>query len=611
LLLYFLHVNQFLNARLLWGTELLTHLNIQGLAVIESLAIDFTGGFNVITGETGAGKSILIKALGLLTGAKSSVETVRSGCKQATVAAQFDLHRRSRALTAIQELGIPVDIEEDQALVLIRRQINATGKSQAWINDVPVTMASLREMGQALIDIFGQHENQRLLDASQHGFYLDQFLVDKNTRTAYEELYHQCLGAFREVYQTVASFQSRLRERDYLSFRLDEIEKFAPEKSDYDDALALCQKATHYHKWREALTVAQTYVEQGASGDALSHPLWEIARVLGALKVEDPQIQAIAAQAKLLADQVDDLSYQVVQSAQADTLDEGELEKAQGRLAGYQGLFRKLSVSDVDSLLAEYQKLKDELASLTGTESALKEKLTALAASAKKLNSLAAKLKSQRQKAAAVVKAKVETELQQLFMPGARLSVDLLDVSKTLAGLDLSAFGAECQRLFAEVAEVLSSLSEAGSEKALFLLAANPGEPAFPLHKIASGGEISRIMLALKRALAAGADSCLLVFDEIDSGISGKVADVVGRKMKDLAKTFQVLCISHLAQVAAYADSHFQVRKLGKKERTESQIVLLSKQESAEEIARLVSGPEVTRQSLANARALIERAQSL
>jgi len=174
--------------------------------------------------------------------------------------------------------------------------------------------------------------------------------------------------------------------------------------------------------------------------------------------------------------------------------------------------------------------------------------------------------------------------------------------------LTLHGFSAKVNELWATVAEILCTLGEGGSEKAQFNLAANPGEPAYPLHKIASGGEVSRIMLGIKRALAAGAETCVLVFDEIDTGISGKVADVVGQKIKELGERFQVICISHLAQVAVYADAHYLVRKMQQKGRTESEIVRLSAEETASEVARLLSGPEVTDHSLANAQALITRA---
>jgi DNA repair protein RecN (Recombination protein N) len=221
----------------------------------------------------------------------------------------------------------------------------------------------------------------------------------------------------------------------------------------------------------------------------------------------------------------------------------------------------------------------------------------------------ASKLSKSRRKAKELVKARIETELRELAMAGATIDIEFQPTTKPIPAADVGLFGAEAIDLWTTIAEVLSGISETGAERAQFLLSSNQGEALLPLHKIASGGEVSRIMLALKRALAAGADTCILVFDEIDTGISGRVADVVGRKMQELSESFQVICISHLAQVAAYADSHFFVHKYGKDQRTESTISRLKAKESEEEIARLLSGDEVTASSLANARALIKKAR--
>jgi DNA repair protein RecN (Recombination protein N) len=222
---------------------------------------------------------------------------------------------------------------------------------------------------------------------------------------------------------------------------------------------------------------------------------------------------------------------------------------------------------------------------------------------------LASKLTQARLKAKSLVKKRIESELHDLAMPGARIDVEFETIERSIASADLSLFGSEADILWTRLVTALSSLSEYGAEKAQLLLAANPGEPLLPLQKSASGGEISRIMLALKRALAAGADTCILVFDEIDTGISGRVAAVVGRKMQELSRSFQVICISHLPQVAAFADSHFLVHKVSKENRTESTISKLSQRASEEELARLLSGDEVTQSSLANARALVKKAR--
>jgi DNA repair protein RecN (Recombination protein N) len=588
---------------------MLTHLSIQGLAVIESLSVDFADGFNVITGETGAGKSILIKALSLLLGGKTGAETVRKGFPQAIISAQFHVSKDHHIAKVLTERGIPFEISDGEISVLLRRQISAKGRSLAWVNDVSTTLSSIQEIGAVLIDIYAQHENHRLLDQSQHIHYLDQFLKDKTLPATVENAYRTCQEQFRDIKNFVEAVRSRQRDLDYLQFRCSELDKFDASEEDYQSIYQLCQHSSEYHGLKESLTTAQSILEQGVDGEALSKPLWEVARLLNGIKNHEA-FNRLGAMAGEIANQVDELSYQLVKNQSADDVDEEKLEEAQSRLAEYQDLFRKLSVADITELVAEATRLRGELDIVHNATHDLKLKLVKLVNDAKELKTHAELLSKDRRKAIKSVKQKIEQELRELEMPGATLDIELTPIEKSYPAIELVGFGEECVGLFSEFMEIFVGVGESGSEKACFLLAANAGEPAFALQKIASGGEVSRIMLGLKRALAVGADSCLLVFDEIDSGISGKVADVVGRKLKDLAKSFQVLCISHLAQVAAYADSHFQVKKQPKGERTESQIIQLNKKQSEEEIARLLSGPEVTKQSLANARALVERARS-
>ena len=290
-------------------------------------------------------------------------------------------------------------------------------------------------------------------------------------------------------------------------------------------------------------------------------------------------------------------------------INDDDIEMAQARLAGYQELFRKSAVTDIDCLISEHERLEAELTFLESASVDVSRRLSELEISSNQLAITANELSVARRSAKGAVKRRIEAELHALAMPGAKIDVDLSAVHKPLVSTEFSTFGPEAEAVWARISEVLSGLGEHGAEKAQLLLAANPGEPLLPLQKIASGGEISRIMLALKKALAAGADTCILVFDEIDTGISGRIAAVVGRKMQELSNEFQVICISHLAQVAAHADAHFLVHKLSRDKRTESTISRLSPRSSEEELARLLSGEELTPSSLANARALVKKAK--
>jgi DNA repair protein RecN (Recombination protein N) len=589
---------------------MISSLRIQGLAIIDSLSIDFSPGFNVITGETGAGKSILIRGLGFLLGAKAGAESVRQGYEQATVTGEFNVPAEHAAVEMCQSLGIPIEKETTVSLI-IRRQLTAKGRSQSWVNDVPVTTQPLRDLGSTLVDVFGQHENQRLMDAREHIAYIDQFLPEPNLKKILEDLDKACLEAVREVRKFLQAFESRDRSHDYLSFRREELRTFGPSADDYQKISTLCRQAESQVGMRDTLANATRCLE-GEGGEPASKGLWEAARYLAQAgrAGEVPSVTALKERLEALAKELDDLSFEVGKLAGGFDIDEGELEAAQSRLFNYQDLFRKHGARDIEGLLVEESRLQTELEFLESAAENLERTLDILAAKARALRDAGEKLSREREKAARLIKRRVEAELSELAMPGSRLEVQFTPYQRPLPELPAGILSETAVGHWKEAVEILRAVDDGGAERGQFLLASNPGEPSLPLSRIASGGEMSRIMLALKKALAADAETCVLVFDEIDTGISGRVADVVGRKMRELSGAFQVICISHLPQVAVYADTHFLVRKEERGKRTESSIVRMSKEESAREIARLLSGAEVSKPGLANAKNLIARAQA-
>lgn len=590
---------------------MLTRLDIQGLAIIDSLSIEFSRGFNVITGETGAGKSILIKALSLLLGSKASSDTVRRGKDSATVTGFFEVPRGHKSTLILRDFGIPCeDPGEEFDGLLIRRTITNKGRSSAWVNDVPVTAAVLRELASCLMDVFGQHDNLKILDPSQHIHYVDLFLKDPDIIEEYRDSLESTNAIRAKIESLLKSVLSRRRDADYLAFRCTELKTFAPDELDYNHIRTLCQRGAHFMQLISGLEKAQSAIDQGAGGEPLSRLVWDASRLLGKLESLNDEVKPLAEEAALLASRLDDLSFNIGKAMSGVDIDERDLEAAETRLAGYQEMFRKLSVGDIQGLIAESERLQTELDLLETAGHQVVELLRDLKNHASKTSSLAGRLSEARQKAKELVKKRLASELNELAMPEATIDVELIPVSKSSTDLGLESFGPEAVALWAEISQELAGAGENGAERAQFLMSTNKGEGMLPLQKIASGGEISRVMLALKKALAAGADSCILVFDEIDSGISGRVANVVGRKMEELASDFQVICISHLAQVAAYAETHFLVHKFGRGDRTESTISVLSRKESEAEVARLLSGEEVTDTSLANARALIRKART-
>lgn len=591
---------------------MLTHLSIRDLAIIPNLSIDMTRGFNVITGETGAGKSILLMALQLLQGCKASPEMIRSGADESVVIGQFVVPARHGALDKLRALGLADDDQVDALDVLVRRQISTRGRSQAWINDTPVTLATLRDVCEMLLDMSGQHDNRELLSAASHVRFVDRFVTDAALPDAFRRKFNALAARARELEDFVRDLASRQRDRDYLAFRHEELNKFNPSQGDWASTHALCQKAKFAATYSAALGKATSLIDEGASGQSLARALRDVSRALSGLPKGlngDNDFSPIAEEADLLAERVDDLSYRLGRLSSGYEADDADLESSERRIAGYQDLFRKMGVADVDALVAEWERLGRDLSALDNAANELRMRLLGLQAEARELTSMGAKLTRARQAASKTVKQLVEDELKYLGMQDARLEVQSLPVDRAIPAINFSAVGSGLQDLWVPVAEALSSHADSGAERLVFQLAANPGEPAQALNKVASGGELSRILLALKCALANELDAPTLVFDEIDTGVSGRIADRVGNKLKALSNKTQVIVVSHLAQVAAYADSHLVVAKHSVKGRTEVRIARLTRDESAAELARLLSGIEVTDPSLANARNLMERAR--
>ncbi len=585
---------------------MITHLNIKGLAIIENLEIDFSSGFNVITGETGAGKSILILALHFLTGSKVSSDVVRGGAETASVAGEFLVRSNHPSVGALRELGIEVELEGTDAIILIRRQLSSKGRSQAWINDVAVSSLSLKEIGMGLIDIFAQHENQRLMNPQEHIRYLDQFSSSPKELRGVHTQYQSCEAIIAEIAAIIDRVASSQRDRDYLTYRLEELKKFQPNIKDYQTIAALCESADKVSSEREILTEAISYLETGDS-NSVSSLLWALSKTLG--KLEEPS-EKIKARAESVAAELEDLHFTLTQRLAAFDVDESSLEEASGRQFGYQELCRKHNVKTVDELVEAFHFLEEGLGALESAKEKIQDGIDRLIVAVAELEKASKKLTDLRKKTAAVLKKKVETEIHELSMVGARFDFEWVKIDRNITGLSLSGIDSKLHVASEKIANTLKCMVPSGTEKVHFLLSSNPGEPMLPLVKSASGGELSRIMLAIKKTLAADAETCVLVFDEIDTGISGSVADVVGRKMRELAAHFQVICISHLPQVAVYADTHCLVKKQGNRNRTETQIIRLSIEDSAKEIARLLSGKDVSPSSLAHAKNLMAQARA-
>ena len=445
----------------------------------------------------------------------------------------------------------------------------------------------------------------------EHLHYLDQLLVNKELPFLVEKQYQSCLKNLRELENLVANFKTRCREKDYLQFRVDELRNFNPAVDDYAKQRSLCEQFTNQAAIHEKLSQSQSILDYGASGQPINGVLSHLLALIAELTTAFPKLSAIKNTVEPMISFLDDLSYELEKSLSGFQIDDEEYESAQNRLAEYQKLFRKLSADNPETLLKEQNRLEEELSFIDNASEILRNLLSDLHAATCELKRLCSLLTKERKKVATHICRHVEQEMDELGMKGAKFDVQFMPTFRPLSELDLSAFDEKGAGCYQQVKGSLENTSSFGDEKVQFLLSSNIGEPAKPLTKIASGGELSRIMLALKKVLTAGAETCVLVFDEIDSGISGRIADIVGKKMKVLSHHFQIICISHLPQVAVHANKHLLVEKYQKRQKTESRIVPLCDEASAREIARLLSGIEITDQSIKNAKALVEKARTL
>lgn len=588
---------------------MLVQLQISDLAIIENLTIDFSPNLNVVTGETGAGKSIIIKALGLLLGSKSTSGDLRDGSERASITGVFRVRDNHPALGILDRLEIPYDVDKSGILILVRRIMYRSGRTAGWICDVPVTRSSLRELGYLLVDICGQHDNQKILSPKEQGKILDEFLTKGDLLDRVVGLYQEAQDSHGKLARFIESYQEHLKEKDYWEFRGRELQELSPDEAEYAELVSSFKLMEGQIQDARRLQEAVDIIDSGVDGGAISSCLL---KARGSLKqTTRSELTCLADDLEKIASEIEDLSFRAngLLASWEDSQSDGR--RAYARLELYSDMFRKLGVKDIHGLISESKKVADKIAFFEDAQTHVEDLIQDLVRKTTLLSQYTQDLSAERRKASLFVERDVKKELTHLSMPESSMKIDLSPVNRSFDSLEeelQGLFSGQYLHLYSPCCQVLEKTGSTGSEIARFLFVSAPGSQPRPLEQVASGGEVSRIMLALKRSLAAGAETCVLVFDEIDAGISGKVADLVGRKLSALGISFQVLCVSHLAQVAAYADSHFVVRKNINLGRAETTIRKLSMSERKEEIARLLSGEEVTRASLSNAKSIIKKA---
>lgn len=554
---------------------MLLELSIRNLAVVESVSIRFGRGFHVLTGETGAGKSIIIDALSLIIGARGASELVRHGTDKAEVEACFELPEHHPLRDTLRRIGI--DAEEDT--LIIRREISAQGKSSIRVNGQMATLAMLKEIGEWLANIHGQHEHQSLLKAERHLDWLDLFGSASigPAKARYQEAYHAYVRLRKELAELEDKSKNAMQLMDMYRFQAAEIgqaklkpgedESLQEEKRKLANAEKLFQAAADAY---EAL-----YGKAGGLG-AAAKAVGKLEEIAG---FDSAVLQPLLEQVQSAYYQLEDAAFQLRDYRDRIEFNPERLESIEKRLDQIVGLRRKYG-SDVAEILAHYAHIQSELALIENKDEQVERLREQVEALERQLVRLAAELTARRSEAAGRLSAGIERELRDLHMERTRIHIRIDSPKESAAG--------------DEPAGRRRRWTASGWDEVEFLISPNPGEPLRPLHKIASGGELSRIMLAMKAIFAQVDQIPVLVFDEVDTGVSGRAAQAIAEKLSALAEVCQVFSITHLPQVACMADVHFLIRKEVEAERTFTRVSPLNGRERVQELARMLGGVEVT-----------------
>ena len=572
---------------------MLKSLLIKNYALIEELSVSFSSGLVIITGETGAGKSIIIDALGLVLGERASTEAVRTGAEKAVVEAVFDCTGNVKVTSLLSANDLDTTDE-----LLVRREVSVKGQSRCFLNDSPVTLALLKQVGEMLVDLHGQHEHQSLLRVDTHAGMLDDFGGLEGMVQEYRTEFRQLRSAVDELEALLAKEQQLRERREFSLFQAQEIDAVAPqpgEEARLETDLRILENSERLYAATGEL-YAQLY-----EGERSAHDLLVIARnQLHTLAAIDPQFGEAARECSSAEAIVNELAKFIQgYNARVEFAPE-RLEALRERLGRIVFLKKKYGGS-VESILSHREAIGQELELADNFEEVI-GKLHAEAESRRQAcGVLAERLSVKRHEVARRIDKAIIQELAKLGIPNARFSTRITQTLLPLQGKNDGQLPADAVKR----GKTAVRLNNRGYDDIEFYITTNAGEEEKPLTKVASGGEVSRIMLALKSILAKSDRLPVLIFDEIDVGVSGRIAQAVGASMKALAGFHQVIAITHLPQIAGFADVHFVVTKQEQRGRAITSLRQLTLDEQVQEVARLMSGAEVTDAGLAGARELM------
>jgi DNA repair protein RecN (Recombination protein N) len=558
---------------------MLSYLRIRGLALLDDVTLQLSPGMNVLTGETGAGKSIIVDALALLRGARARSGLLRSGAEALTVDAQFELTPpiADRLAPLLEAHGLPAD---DRTTLVLRRVVPRTGRGRCFVQAELTTQAVLAEVGEVLIDICSQHEHHSLAHVARHLELLDSYARVENELADYAAAYREYRAASVELEQLRTSASQGTADADYLNYQIEELERIAPKPGEYDSLRRRLELLRHAQRWADFARAGHDLLYENE--DSVAGQLASMAERARRGASHSERLATVAEQLAAAAASCEEADRELLRFLGELELEPGELEQAEERLSELAALQRKHSAA-ADQLGDRLEAMRAQLEALSNAQ----ERIADLEARASSLRARALQralaLRQTRDRARAGLSQAVVAELGALHIAHARFDAGLEPLPE-------------------------DQLGPRGLDRIQFLFCANPGEPLAPLSRVASGGELSRVLLAVKGVLSIGDRVATYVFDEIDAGVGGAVAVAIGQRLSRAAQQHQVLCTTHLPQIAAHADAHYRVDKRMRGGRTTTLVAQLSNQERIEELARMLGGSRVTETARTHARQLLREA---
>ena len=554
---------------------MLSVLKIKNIAIIESAEIEFSRGFNVLSGETGAGKSIILDSINAVLGLRTSRELIRTGESQAQVTALFSCIGKN-VEEKLYELSLPVN--EDGTLLVSR--VIGFDKNICKVNESLTTVGVLKQIGAELMSIHGQQDSRELLDNETHIHYIDALAGNEDVIARYNDTYSRLISLKSQINKLSGDDEEKARRIDILSYQIDEIEKAEINPGEWDQLKNRRSELQNYEKIQSGLYGALEALDGGDSFNGAVSLLSGAFRELSSVSQFSQDLDQLSSRLGDLYYEIQDVTESIRDSADGDGYSQAELEEVENRINLIFNLSKKYGATEEDILLY-CENAKKELDDISFSDEKLEQLKAEMLETEKKAHQIAHELSEERKKTATDFSCKVCEELRFLDMPHIEFVVDFKEIP----------------------------LCENGIDSLEFLISANVGEVPKPITKIASGGELSRIMLAMKTIMADKDKVETMIFDEIDSGVSGRAALKVASKLKDAAKGKQVLCVTHLAQLMSYADSHYLIEKAAVNGKTFTSVKLLDYEGRKNEIARITSGGDISDIQLKNAEEMLASAQ--